>query len=109
MSQLFKNVLIILTVIVLVAIGYYMLKERGSNSLSLNNADAISDQLLTQTQVFIERRNQLESISFDFEIFNNPNFSSLVSYSGDVPEQVVGKSNIFDTVSNIQTDNQPSH
>jgi len=95
MSQLLKNILITLTVLILLAFGFYMLKERGNTGFSKFGTDTISDQLLSRTQFFIEKRNQLDSLSFDDEIFTNPNFSSLISYSTAVPEQSVGVVNIF--------------
>jgi len=105
MSDLFKNILIVLTVLVLVLIGFYMIKERGSVALSSVENNLVSDQLLNKTQVFIQRRSQIESINFDFEIFNDPRFSTLVSYSTAVSEQPVGKSNIFDSATNIPVSN----
>ena len=96
MSQLLKNILIVLTVLILLALGFYMLKERGATESSKFNTDVISEQLLSRTQFFIEKRNQLDALSFDDEIFTNPTFSSLISYSTAVPEQPVGVANIFE-------------
>ena len=96
MSQLLKNILITLTVLILLALGFYMLKERGATEPSKFSTDTISDQLLFRTQFFIEKRNQLDELSFDDEIFTNLTFSSLISYSTAVPEQSVGVVNIFE-------------
>ena len=97
MSKILKNTLIALSVLILLIIGYYMILQRGSMTLSLGNGSAnVSEQLFSQTEVFIERRRKLESLSLDLSIFNDPSFISLVSYTTAIEDQPVGKSDIFD-------------
>jgi hypothetical protein len=76
-------------------IGYFMLIQRDSVSLSFDGYEAVSNDLLLETQVFIERRAALEARTLDIALLTNPKFTSLRSYTTTVPNQSVGKINLF--------------
>lgn len=91
MSQSLQNIVLIAIVVILVAGGYYVFF-----SDSVTDTDSASQaELLAKTQSFISRSNQLKQINIDQTFFTNPNFVSLHSFSSDVPDQPVGRDDIF--------------
>jgi|GEM_PF-1247035 len=96
MTQTLKNLLVLIVFVVLVALGYYLFTERDSGALSLLKSTDVSPALLAKTSVFIEHRTALEQLKLDTSIFTNPSFTSLRSYSADIPDQTIGRVNIFD-------------
>lgn len=103
MTQTLKNLLVLIVFISLLALGYYLFTERDALTLTLGGGGDVSPVLLQETQVFIERRAELESRSLDMSLFTNPAFTSLRSYTTLIPEQTIGRSNIFDTPSPVPT------
>jgi hypothetical protein len=97
MTETLKNLLILAIFVVLVGLGYYLFTQRDSSVLSFVSTADVSPELLAQTSVFIEHRAELEALTLDMSLFTNPAFTSLRSYSSAIPEQTVGRTNIFDT------------
>lgn len=97
MTQTLQNLLAVAAFIILVGLGYYLFTQRDSTVLSLvGGQEDVSPVLLERTQVFIERRATLEARQLDVTLFTNPAFVSLRSYHTEIPEQEVGRTNIFD-------------
>jgi hypothetical protein len=101
MTQTLKNLLVLVAFIVLVALGYYLFTQNDSMVLSLVKGTDVSPELLEQTSVFIEHRNELEGLTLDTALFTNPAFTSLRSYTTEIPEQQVGRTNIFNTANPV--------
>ncbi len=101
MSESLKNILVGIICLILFGFAYFFLTG-GSNEESLNGQSA-DDQaaLLAKTQSFIERSQILKGISIDTAFFNDTAFTSLRSYSTEVPNQPLGKNDIFGTSENI--------
>lgn len=95
MSQGIKNIIALLVIAVVAAVGYFLFVQSDSSSLSIDGYTEMSGQLLAKTQVFIERRQQLESLQLDLSLFNDSRFVGLQSYSTETPEQITGKTNLF--------------
>ena len=96
MSDILKNLLVGIVAILMCALGYYLYTQSGANTLSLDGTSVNSDDLLSRTEIFIERRAVLEAITIKIDLFSDPRFTSLRSYTTSVPEQSVGRLNIFD-------------
>jgi hypothetical protein len=103
MSDTLKNLVVGILFIGVVAAGYFMFTQRDSASLTLDGMSPRSEDLLLRTQVFIERRQQLEVQTTDVTFFQDPRFTSLRSYTAIVPDQTVGRTNIFDAPSSVPT------
>lgn len=89
---------------VLAGTGYYMIIQQGSLNPSSSTTDSMTDQnLLAQTQTFIDRENQLRALSIDLGFFNDSRFQSLTTYTAPVQDQVLGKVNLFDPVAKTGT------
>lgn len=91
-----KNIIALLSIVAIAGIGYFLFIERNGSALDLVTAQNISTQLLTNTQVFIERRTTLDRIRFDFAVLDDERFTSLRSYASPVIPVPVGKQNLFD-------------
>ncbi len=92
--QIVKITLTVLTLLLLLAAGAYFFMQRGGDALSLET-NPVSVELLSRTQVYISRQAELRSITLDTRIFEDPRFSLLQSFETPVPEQNVGKNNLF--------------
>ena len=103
MTQTLKNLLVLIVFITLLALGYYLFTERDAVTLTLSGTAEVSPDLLEKTQVFIERRAALEARTLDMSLFTDPAFTSLRSYTTEVPNQTIGRSNIFDTPTPVPT------
>ncbi len=90
-----KNILI-LAGIVFAGILYYVFFVAPANSTVASLDEAISAQLQQKTQNFFSYSTTLDSLHLDVTIANQPALLDLVSYQYSVPEQTVGKSNLFD-------------
>ncbi len=97
MSQTLKNILIFGALFIMVLFGYYIFANRDAMMLSFTTATSDTSDLLSKTQVFITRRADLESRLLDTSLFSNERFTSLRSYHVGVPEQTLGRRNIFDS------------
>ena len=97
MSSTLKNSLVFGFFFVLVVGGYYLFITRDSRQLSFETSTTDADNLLQKTEVFIKRRADLESRVLDTAIFENEQFTSLRSYSSAVPDQTIGRKDLFDS------------
>jgi hypothetical protein len=93
MSSL-KNILIILVCVAVGGFVYYVTLSDGTAS-ELGSNDAVRQQLIAKTQSFIERSNQLQQINIDQAFFMDSTFTSLRSFSTPVPNQPLGRNDLF--------------
>lgn len=103
MSETVKNIVVGILFIGVAVAGYYMFTQRDSDGLSLDGVTPLDPEMSARTDVFIARRSELEALKIDVTFFQSPTFTSLRSYTTVVPDQVVGRVNIFDTPSSVPT------
>ena len=96
MTDTLKNLLVLAGFIAVLGVGYFMFTQNSSMVWPGINNEEVSPVLLEKTQIFIERRSELEARTLDMSLFTNPAFTSLRSYATEVPDQPIGRSNIFD-------------
>ena len=101
MTQVLKNILVLGAFIAVVVLGYYLFTQRDSTTLSFVKGSDVSPELLAKTSVFIVRRAKLEGLTLDTSMFTDPSFTSLRSYTTEIPEQTVGRTNLFDAASPV--------
>lgn len=95
MTGFIKN-LLVLTVIVLVAVaGYYIYSTQQIGQLDIDPFNSIEAEVLANTQVFIQRRAVLQAVDLSTELYNDPQFRSLVTYTEPVEPVPVGRDNPF--------------
>jgi len=95
MNSGFKNITIALGIITIAFAGYYLYSQQA-DPLMFGTNDAMMESMLMNTQVFIERREQLSAIKLDTSLFDDYRFQSLVSYREDIIPRQQGRMNPFD-------------
>lgn len=92
MKSILKNLIIIVVLGAAVYFGYNTFFAGGGIALE---GGAISNQGEILTQEFLVRLGELERINFSGELFNDPRFRSLTSFSTSPESATVGRSNPF--------------
>lgn len=82
-------------------LGYVLFFQSNQFALDDEYVNSATENLVAKTQVFIERRAQLDSVSLDGGLFTDERFTSLVSYTTTLSNQTVGKTSIFDLPNEI--------
>lgn len=85
MSSLVKNIVAIIGLVVLAALGYYLFLAEDKAALD-DTADMVGQGEL-ETQEFLRRLDSLQRISLPTDIFSDPRFISLMDF-GSTPEEV---------------------
>jgi hypothetical protein len=99
MSSL-KNILIVLVCIACAGFAYYITRSDGSTT-DMGANSAVRQELIQKTQSFIERSNRLQQITIDQAFFMDATFTSLRSFSTPVPNQALGRNDLFGEQSTI--------
>lgn len=95
MSTLFKNIFIVLALIVTAVLGFYLYTQNvGSDSKASNRV--ISESVTVQTANFLRRLNELKAIELDSAIFSDPRFNSLITFQQPSQAEPVGRTNPFE-------------
>lgn len=92
MKSLLKNIVIIIVVGAILYIGYNFFFAGGGVALEIGS-ETNEGEILTQE--FLVRLGELESIDFSRELFEDPRFRSLSSFSTSPESADVGRSNPF--------------
>jgi hypothetical protein len=99
MSKTAKNLVIILGLITVAFGGYFMFMQQTATTLDFDAPDdAALQSMRTNSQLFIQRKRQLEQIVLDTNFFVDDRFVSLQSYDSPIIEQPNGRDNPFQTV-----------
>jgi hypothetical protein len=99
MSSLLKNIFIAAICIVLVVLGYYLIVDT-SNQIDTSD-QGVQAELISKTGAFIERSQRLKQVVIEPSFFTDSVFTSLRSYSTDVPDQPIGRTDLFGESKNI--------
>jgi hypothetical protein len=101
MSFSFKNIFVIIICIILAGLGYFLMTDTSGTAAAMNSNETVRQDLLNKTQGFIERSTKLQQINIDQSFFTDETFTSLRSFETAVPNQSVGRDDIFGATSNI--------
>lgn len=103
MSPLLKNIFVAGICLILVGFAYFFFLGGDETTDSLGSNAEAQAALLAKTESFIERSSRLQNISIDTNFFSNSAFTSLRSFSTEVPNQPLGKNNIFSTSQKVSS------
>ena len=95
MGKVITNIVIVLGFAAVAFAGYYFYAQKDTVMLDAGESTRMTQQMLVDTQKFIERRRQLEAIKLEMSLFEDRRFTTLRSYRTDVEEGPVGRSNPF--------------
>jgi hypothetical protein len=92
MSSRIQNLLMLLGIVLIVALGYYLYIQ--SNAAVLKTGTA-RDQVALESALILRRLNEIKTVSLDGAIFSNERFTTLVDFTEPIIPQPVGRSNPF--------------
>ncbi|MFW6209929.1 MAG: hypothetical protein ACOC4E_00365 [Patescibacteria group bacterium] len=95
MSNTTINIAIALGLATLAFGAYYLYTQQGGEELFFTNDERMMQDMLSQTRVFIERRQLLEGVELNVELFDDPRFRNLEDYSTPLVEPPQGRENPF--------------
>ena len=95
MGKTATNLSIVLGLIAIAFAGYYMYTQKDASSLDFTTDQVTMENMLSNTRVFIERRQILDGVRLDVAFFENSKFRSLHSFSTPILERPIGRANPF--------------
>ncbi len=93
---MFQKLILGVGAIGLLYLGYTLFMQGDQFALDAGATNPMADAVLLKTQVFIERRSQLDQVTIDGGLFADERFTSLRSYTAALSNQELGKSSLFD-------------
>ncbi len=103
MSPLLKNIFVGIICLILFGFAYFFLVGNDDGEFETSTNEEAQAALLSKTQSFIERSRKLQEISIDTTFFTNTAFTSLRSFTTSVPNQPLGKNDIFGSAQKVST------
>jgi hypothetical protein len=94
MSQLTKQIIIAVIIIIVAFVGFKMFFP-GSGSGEASLVTEQSTATFAEGQTILNLLNKLNEVTIDDSVFSNPIFVSLVSFEIPIQDQVVGRPNPF--------------
>jgi hypothetical protein len=101
-NSILKNVLLLMGLVTVLFVGYYIYSQIGSDLISTQDTEAEYSKMLLNTQVFIERREELSRIKIDTGFFEDQSFRSLQSNSDPIKQINVGRTDPFASAGSSQ-------
>lgn len=96
MSSIIQNLLIVVGLLIVLALGVYLWAEQSGQSLSLSFSSQAPTKITVQSQQFLEQFRELEAVTLDTAaVFDSTHFKSLTNFSRPVTPQPVGRTNPF--------------
>jgi hypothetical protein len=98
-----KNVFIIIVCILVAGAAYYFLTD-DSLAPGITDGSEVRQDLLNKTQSFIERSAKIQQINIDTAFLTDPTFTSLRSFATPVPNQPLGRADLFGSTQGTRRD-----
>lgn len=92
MSPAMKNIVVPLLAVTLTYVAYVFFIQGDT---VLDEGVGLTDEVLLSTQIFIERRALLDTVSIDAALFEDPVFRSYRTFSTPVEDESFGRANPF--------------
>tara|TARA_B100000508_G_scaffold141011_1_gene145036 strand:+ start:2637 stop:2957 length:321 start_codon:yes stop_codon:yes gene_type:complete len=95
MGKTAMNISVILGLLTVAFAGYYLYTQQSISVLQFNDNDQTMQNMLNNTRVFIEHRQNLDQVVMDISLFEDERFLSLQSYTTDIHERPIGRPDPF--------------
>ena len=95
-----KNIVIVLGVLTIAFAGYYFYSQKESIVLNTQSNDILLQNMLANTEVFIDRSQELDRINLDTNVLEDSYFRSLRSFSKPLKDTPIGRPNPFAEIGN---------
>lgn len=102
MGKTATNLTMILGLITLAYGGYYLYNKTIGGNTTFDTNEQTMQNMLKNTQVFIEYESVLNKIRLDLSLFEDPRLLSLRSYATPIRESTVGKNDPFAEVPRLR-------
>ncbi len=102
---MFQKLILGVGAIGLLYLGYTLFMQGDQFALTEGAVDPLADAVLVKTQVFIERRSQLDQVAIDGGLFTDERFTSLRSYTAALSNQELGKTSLFEVPDDLTNRN----
>lgn len=89
-----KNIIVILLALTFAYAAYYFYIQNKNLSLDIDSG-SVTEEILANTQLFIQHRATLDTIKMDTTIFENEVFLSYQSFSQPLIDESYGRTNPF--------------
>ena len=95
MGKTATNISIVLGLITVAFAGYYIFIQKGSGDLVVETDAETMQNMLNNTQVFVERREKLSQIKMNTALFDDERFMKLNKFTTPIQERPQGRQNPF--------------
>ena len=95
MGNIIKNLATILGIATVAFAAYYLYAQRSTTALDYMTAEQSKQTMLANTSVFISHSQELDQISLDLSVLEDPRFRSLETVSPALKDKPVGRGNPF--------------
>lgn len=95
MSSRVQNLLVVLGLVALAALGYYLYSQNQLTTLKGGSPGSISTEAAIESADFLRKLNELEQIDLDAKIFGDPRYQSFRNNRQPVTPEGVGRPNPF--------------
>lgn len=101
MNSSLKNIITLLVIAIFAFVGYYIFTQ-GDVPVDQSENSYVTPEMMASTQLFIERRTILDSVSIDLSVLENHKFVSYRDLTLPVSIQEIGRQNPFDEADKSQ-------
>jgi len=95
MNGTIKNVAIVLGILTVAFGGYYFYVQYAASDTNSATENKLVQDMLSHTQIFISRSQELDQMPFDLSIFEDKRFRSLQEFTSPVKDQPAGRPDPF--------------
>jgi len=96
MSKVVTNIIVLLGLATVAFAGYYLYTKKTETVLKFTTTPSDIQNLVSQTQVFIERDRILKNVKINVSFFSDRKLLSLQDYRTEIIKAPVGRSNPFE-------------
>ena len=95
MSKVVTNIIVLLGLATVAFAGFYLYTKKSDTVLKFTTKPSDIQNLVSQTQVFIERDRILRNVKINVSFFSDEKLLSLQSYRTEIIKAPIGRSNPF--------------
>lgn len=105
MGKSATNIAVVLGLLTVAFGGYYLYTQQSANSVGFEASEVTMQNMLVNTRMFIEHRQELDKLQVDISFFEDDRFLSLKDFTPDVEKRNIGRTDPFAEVSQVETNN----
>jgi hypothetical protein len=96
MTPLTKNILVVLGLLTVGYAGYYLFTSQATAIINASDEnETVYQNMLANTEVFIVRSQELDTMDLDIDVLDDARFRSLHAFTRPIEDQPTGRTNPF--------------